>query len=67
MKDERGRRTIVTRRIVKTRGQVIAEKRRKEIMTLEEADRGTEAWWKKGAKEVLIVGINRHEGVEEEG
>jgi len=67
MRRERKRRTIMTRRIVKTRGQVIAEKRRKEIMTIEEADRGTEAWWEKGAKEVLIVGINRHEGIEEEG
>ncbi|RLG89953.1 MAG: hypothetical protein DRO36_06890 [Candidatus Hecatellales archaeon] len=67
MRRERKRRTIMTRRIVKTRGQVIAEKRRKEIMTLEEADEGTRAWWEKGAREVLIRGINRHEGIEEEG
>ena len=67
MKDEGKRRTIMTRRIVKSKGRVVAEKRRKEIMTLEEADRGTEAWWEKGAKEVLVIGINRHEGVEEEG
>ena len=67
MKDEGKRRTIMTRRIVKSKGRVVAEKRRKEIMTLEEADRGTEAWWEKGAKEVLVIGINRHEGIEEEG